>query len=104
MKRLLLVAVLALLAACSGESRWIETYGTNFPEPVPGRAALYIVRDAAPEGDPAINLTIGRRPVGGRHGRRAAGRVRDHPCPRPHRRVGTDVCADAHGRMARRRQ
>ena len=67
MKRLLPVVVLFLLAACSGsgQSAWVETYGRNFPEPLSGRAALYIVRDTAPESSPPINLTIGRRPMGG---------------------------------------
>jgi len=63
------VALLLLAAACSSgapmTSRWEDTYGRNFPEPSPGLAALYIVRDTAPEGAPPINLTIGRRPMGG---------------------------------------
>jgi hypothetical protein len=69
MKKVLLVVALLLLTACnsppSGESRWMEAYGTNFPVAAPGRAALYIVRDIAYEGAPPINLNIGRRPVGG---------------------------------------
>ncbi|MFO1081286.1 MAG: hypothetical protein U1E23_11770 [Reyranellaceae bacterium] len=66
MKRL--VAVLALLlstAACSGGiSSWMDAWSPNFPQPNPGEAAIYLVRDAAPEGAPPINVTIGRRPVG----------------------------------------
>jgi hypothetical protein len=62
------VAFMVLVAACSSPpmtSRWWETYGSDFPQPMPGEAALYLVRDVAPEGAPPINLSIGRRPMGG---------------------------------------
>ena len=69
MKKFVAVVALLLLAACSSSgsmiSTWEEAYGANFPGPEPGKAALYIVRDTAPEGAPPINITIGRRPVGG---------------------------------------
>jgi hypothetical protein len=68
MKKFFAVVFLVLVAACSSTStgsRWWDAYGSNFPQPLPGEAALYIVRDAAPEGAPPINLTIGRRPMGG---------------------------------------
>ena len=70
MKTFAAVVVLGfLLMACSSPvpftSPWEETWGPNFPQPRPGEAALYLVRDAAPEGTPLINMTIGRRPVGG---------------------------------------
>jgi hypothetical protein len=62
------VAFMLLVAACSSPpmtSWWGETYGSDFPQPLPGEAALYLVRDVAPEGAPPINLSIGRRPMGG---------------------------------------
>jgi hypothetical protein len=69
MKKFLVAVALCLLAACSSPglstSAWEEAYGSNFAQPQPGKAALYIVRDAAPEGAPPINMSIGRRPVGG---------------------------------------
>jgi len=68
MKKFSAVVSLVLLAACSSTSTgspWWDAYGSNFPQPLPGEAALYIVRDVAPEGAPPINLSIGRRPVGG---------------------------------------
>ncbi len=69
MKVVSAVALLLLVAACSSPgsmtSTWEEAYGPNFPAPEPGKAALYIVRDTAPEGAPPIYLSIGRRPVGG---------------------------------------
>ncbi len=70
MKRFVAVVALVLsLAACASSgpfpSSWEEAWGPNFPQPKPGEAALYILRDAAPEGTPPINMTIGRRPVGG---------------------------------------
>jgi hypothetical protein len=69
MKKLLLVVALSLLAACtkpfSGESRWMDAYGPNFPQPLPGRGALYVVRNVTYEGAQPINLSIGRRAMGG---------------------------------------
>jgi hypothetical protein len=63
------VAWVLSLAACSSPapftSPWEEAWGPNFPQPQPGEGALYLVRDAAPEGTPPINMSIGRRPVGG---------------------------------------
>jgi hypothetical protein len=66
------VAVVALgifLMACSSPapftSPWEETWGPNFPQPRPGEAALYLLRGPTPDGAPPINMTIGRRPVGG---------------------------------------
>jgi hypothetical protein len=70
MKTFVAVAALVLsLAACSSPepsiSPWQEAWGPNFPQPRPGEAALYLMRDAAPEGTPPINMSIGRRAVGG---------------------------------------
>jgi len=68
MKKFVVVVALAfLVAACSSNpltQRWMDAYGPNFPQPNPGQAALYIVRDTAPEGEIPINISIGRRPVG----------------------------------------
>ena len=70
MKKFLLAVALSLLAtACTsstpgGMSRWMETYGANFPVPKPGQAAVYLVRDAAPDDAPPISLTMGRQPMG----------------------------------------
>src|SRR5215813_10809271 len=61
MKMFAAAVVLLFSAACSP---WLEAWGPNFPESKPGEAAVYLVRDRAPEGAPPINLTIGRRPVG----------------------------------------
>jgi len=61
MKTFVAVVLMFLAAACSP---WLEAWGPNFPQPKPGEAALYLVRDSAPEGAPPISLTIGRRPVG----------------------------------------
>jgi hypothetical protein len=63
MKKLVLAVVSSLLvAACTsstpgGMSRWMESYGPNFPVPQPGLAALYIVRADAPQDAPPINIT-----------------------------------------------
>ena len=70
MNRFMLVVALSLLAAaCSSstpmQSRWEAANGRNFPEPEPGLAALYLVRDAAPPDAAPINITMGRQPVGG---------------------------------------
>ena len=66
MKKFLLAVVLSLLAAAcsSGTSLWMEAYGPNFPVPKPGQAAVYLVRDAAPDDAPPISLTMGRQPLG----------------------------------------
>lgn len=56
---------LLLLAGCSGISPWQEAWAPNFPQPDSGRAALYLVRNTTPKDAPAINMTIGRRVVGG---------------------------------------
>jgi len=70
MKKFLLVVALSLLAAActsstpGGMSRWMEAYGNNFPVPKPGQAAVYLVRDAAPDDAPPISLTMGRQPMG----------------------------------------
>jgi len=70
MKKFLLVVALSLLAAActsstpGGMSRWMEAYGSNFPVPKPGQAAVYLVRDAAPDDAPPISLTMGRQPLG----------------------------------------
>ena len=71
MKKFLIVVAWSLLAAaCSPGapmpiSPWQEASGRNFPEPRPGEAALYLIRDAAPQDAPPINFTMGRQPVGG---------------------------------------
>src|SRR5215510_5969995 len=57
-------AAVVLLLSAAACSPWLEAWGPNFPESKPGEAAVYLVRDRAPEGAPPINLTIGRRPVG----------------------------------------
>jgi hypothetical protein len=59
------VAAVVLFLTSAACSTWEGAWGPNFPQPKPGEAALYLVRDRAPEGAPPINLTIGRRPVGG---------------------------------------
>ena len=58
------VAGVALMLSTAACSPWMEAWGPDFPQPKPGDAALYVLRDAAPEGAPPINLSIGRRPVG----------------------------------------
>lgn len=68
MKKFLGAALLALsVAACqSGQgmtSDWYKAYGTNFPGPKDGMAALYLVRDVAPPEAQAISVTIARNPV-----------------------------------------
>jgi hypothetical protein len=71
MKKLVVVVVLSLLAAgCAnvkfgGTSRWVDTYGPNFPQPNAGEAALYLVRDKASPDDPPINVSLGRQALGG---------------------------------------
>jgi len=71
MKTFLVAVVLSLpAAACSsgtpaGTSRWTEAYGSNFPVPKPGEAALYIVRGDAPQDAPPINITMSGQLVGG---------------------------------------
>ena len=57
--------VLSAVACSSGISPWQEAWAPNFPQPTAGEAAVYLVRGTAPEGAPPINLTIGRRAVGG---------------------------------------
>lgn len=67
MKRFVAVLALALSAAActsSGQSQWWSAWSPDFPQPNPGEAAVYLIRDVAPEGAPPINVTIGRRPVG----------------------------------------
>ena len=59
------VALVFSATACSGVSPWQEAWGPDFPQPNSGQAAVYLVRGSAPEGAPPINLTIGRRPIGG---------------------------------------
>jgi hypothetical protein len=69
MKTFLAAVSGVLLAACSSPgpyvSPWEQAWGPDFPQSKPGEAQLYLLRDAAPEGAPPINLSIGRRPVGG---------------------------------------
>lgn len=66
MKKLLVVAVLAMLTGCaSGQSPWMQAHGWNFPQANPGQAAVYLVRGGAPADAPPINLTMGRRALGG---------------------------------------
>ena len=68
MKKLVVAVALALLvAACTGgpTSEWEKAYGKGFPGPKDGEAALYIVRDGAPEGAPPVSVTMGQRQVGG---------------------------------------
>ena len=59
------VAVVLALSVAACTSPWMQDYGPNFPQSNPGEAALYLVRDTAPVDATPINLTIGRRPVGG---------------------------------------
>lgn len=64
------VALLVAVGACSSSqapyiSPWEQAWGPNFPQPKPGEAAVYLVRGPTAEGTPPINLSIGRRPVGG---------------------------------------
>jgi len=69
MQKFVAVALVLLVTACSHfaplTSKWESAYGPNFPQPNPGQAAVYLIRDTAPEGAPPINLSIGRRPIGG---------------------------------------
>jgi hypothetical protein len=67
MKKLLSAAVLALsVAACQqgGMSPYQQAYGTNFPGPKDGMAAVYLVRAAAPPDAPPIPISEGRQAVG----------------------------------------
>ena len=59
------VGLLFSAVACSSMSPWQEAWGPNFPQPNAGEAAVYLVRGSAPQDAPPINLTIGRRAVGG---------------------------------------
>jgi hypothetical protein len=59
------VALFFSVAACSSISPWQEAWAPNFPQPNPGEAAVYLIRGTTPQGAPPINLTIGRRAVGG---------------------------------------
>jgi hypothetical protein len=59
------VAVVALILSTAACSKWEQAWGPNFPQARSGDAAVYLVRDTAPEGAPPVNLTIGRRPIGG---------------------------------------
>jgi hypothetical protein len=74
MKKLVVAVVLSLLAAAcanvkfGGTSRWVDAYGPNFPQPNPGQAALYLVRDKASPDDPPINVSLGRQVLGGLNG------------------------------------
>jgi hypothetical protein len=52
-------------AACSSISPWQEAWAPNFPQPNAGEAAVYLIRGSAPQDAPPINLTVGRRAVGG---------------------------------------
>ena len=53
MKKFLVVAVLAMLTGCaSGQSPWVQAYGTNFPQANPGEAALILA-----------DLRLQRRPL-----------------------------------------
>ncbi|MFO1085091.1 MAG: hypothetical protein U1E21_11040 [Reyranellaceae bacterium] len=67
MKKFLVVAALAMLTGCESglQSPWWQAYGTNFPQANPGEAAVYLVRGTAPADAPPINLTMGRRALGG---------------------------------------
>lgn len=67
MKKLLSAAVLALsVAACQqgGMSPYQQAYGTNFPGPKDGMAAVYLVRATAPPDAPPIPISEGRQAVG----------------------------------------
>jgi hypothetical protein len=65
------VALLFSAAACSSMpslpsiSPWQEAWAPDFPQPNSGEAAVYLIRGTAPQDAPPINLTIGRRAVGG---------------------------------------
>ena len=61
------VGLVLAAAACSssGRSPWVEAWAPDFPQPEPGRAAVYLIRDTAPPNAPPINLAVGRRAVGG---------------------------------------
>src|SRR5262245_46565915 len=69
MKKLWMVFVSLLLAACSENSTWYRfnnAFGTGtFPVANDGQAALYIVRDAGTPDAPPINITVGRQPLVG---------------------------------------
>jgi hypothetical protein len=70
MKKFLGAALVALsLSACQpgqgSPSSWYQAYGTTFPGPKDGMAALYIVRDTAPPDAPSIPIAMSRNPVGG---------------------------------------
>ncbi len=67
MMKLLSAAVLALsVAACQqgGMSSYQQTYGTNFPGPKDGMAAVYLVRGAAPPDAPPIPISAGQQAAG----------------------------------------
>lgn len=68
MKKLLSAAVLALsVAACQQGgplSGWQQAYGTNFPGPKDGMAAVYLVRGAAPPDAPPIPISESRQAIG----------------------------------------
>src|SRR5689334_6155389 len=59
------VGLLFSAAACSSISPWQEAWAPNFPQPNAGEAAVYLIRGSAPQDAPPINLTVGRRAVGG---------------------------------------
>jgi hypothetical protein len=71
MKKLFVAAALFLLAGCSdwgsttGYFSFNQSFGPTFPVSEDGRAALYIVRDAASPEAPPINITMGGQPIGG---------------------------------------
>ena len=66
MKMFLVVAALAMLSGCaSGQSSWVQAYGTNFPQANPGQAAVYLVRGPAPADAPPINITLSQQALGG---------------------------------------
>lgn len=62
MKFLVAVALALSVGAC--ESQWQKAYGPGFPGPKEGMAAIYVVRDAAPEGPPVIDITMSQLQVG----------------------------------------
>jgi hypothetical protein len=68
MRKSVVVALILSIAACSGQppitTPWMQAYGSDFPQPEPGDAALYIIRDTAPEGAPPIDITMGRELAG----------------------------------------
>ena len=70
MKKLFVVA-LFLLAGCSTDNlnsqvlSFNQSFGPTFPVAEDGKAAVYIVRDAASPEAPPINVTMGGQPIGG---------------------------------------